>query len=123
VRWAGEGRRLWSVRVDLIAPDGDGSRVAIAHESLLGLLVHDDGVGGHPGSGIDQGIGHEGRPVIGFTFYVRADDVGSAATTGLAVAEAAGPAAGVGPEFYDVVVVPHSAIVVPLDEFEIPRPD
>jgi hypothetical protein len=61
--------------------------------------------------------------VIGFTFCVRADDVGSAATTGLAVAQAAGPAAGVGPEFYDVVVVPHSAVVVPLDEFDIPMPD
>jgi hypothetical protein len=24
---------------------------------------------------------------------------------------------------YDVVVVPHSAIVVPLDEFDIPMPD
>jgi hypothetical protein len=36
----------------------------------------DRGAGGHPGSGIDQGIGHEGRPVIGFTFCVRADDVG-----------------------------------------------
>jgi hypothetical protein len=111
------------VRVDLIAPDGDGSRVALAHESLLPVLVYDDGAGGHPGSGIDQGIGHEGRPVIGFTFCVRADDVGSAATTGLAVAQAAGAAAGVGPEFYDVVVVPHSAIVVPLDEFDIPMPD
>jgi hypothetical protein len=123
VRWAGEGRHLWSVRVDLIAPDGDGSRVAVAHESLLRLLVHDDGAGRHPGSGNDQGIGHEGRPVIGFTFCVRADDVGSAATTGLAVTQAAGAAAGVGPEFYDVVVVPHSAIVVPLDEFHIPMPD
>jgi hypothetical protein len=35
VRWAGEGRHVWSVRVDLIAPDGDGSRVAVAHESLF----------------------------------------------------------------------------------------
>jgi hypothetical protein len=93
VRWAGEGRHLWSVRVDLIAPDGDGSRVAVAHESLFGLLVHDDGPGGHPGSGFDQGIGREGRPVIGFTLPVRADDGGRAATTGLAIAQAAGPAA------------------------------
>jgi hypothetical protein len=123
VRWTGEGRHLWSVRVDLIAPDSDGSRVALAHESLLRLLVHDDGAGGHSGSGIDEGIGHEGRPVIGFTFCVRADDVGSAATTGLAVSQAVGTAAGVGPEFYDVVVVPHSAIVVSLDEFDIPMPD
>jgi hypothetical protein len=44
-------------------------------------------------------------------------------TTGLAVAKAAGAAAGVGSEFYDVAVVPHSAIVVPLDEFAIPMPD
>jgi hypothetical protein len=28
-----------------------------------------------------------------------------------------------GPEYYDIVVVPHSAIVVPLDEFDIPMPD
>jgi hypothetical protein len=123
VRWAGDGRNLWSVRVGLIAPDGDGSRVAVAHESLFGLLVHDDSAGGPPAQGFDQGIGHEGRPVIGLTLCVRADDVGSAATTRLAVAQAAGGAAGVGPEFYDLVVVPHSAIVVPLDEFDIPTPD
>jgi hypothetical protein len=61
--------------------------------------------------------------VIGFTFCVQADDAGSAATIGLALAQAAGAAAGEGPDFYDIVVVPHSAIVVPLHEFDIPMPD
>ena len=60
--------------------------------------------------------------MTGYTFCVQADDVGSAATTGLAVAQAAG-AAGEGPELYDIVVVQHSAIVAPLDEFDIPMPD
>jgi len=27
------------------------------------------------------------------------------------------------PEYYDIVVVPHSAIIVPFDEFDIPMPD
>jgi hypothetical protein len=61
--------------------------------------------------------------VIGFTFCVQADDVGSAATTGLTCAQAAGAVAGEGPDVCDIVVVPHSAIVVPLDEFDIPMPD
>jgi hypothetical protein len=101
----------------------DGRRGRIVCGVGVEAAERDSGAGGHPGSGIDQGIGHEGRPVIGFTFCVQADDVGFAATTGLAVAQAAGAAAAEGPEYYDIVVVPHSAIVVPPDEFDIPMPD
>lgn len=114
------------MRVDLIVPDGSPapslSRTKAASIAVLELPESDDS-GGLAQIGIDQGIGHEGQPVMGFTFCVRADDVGDAATLGVETAQRAGSAVGVGPAFYDVVVVPHSALVVTLDQLDIPMPD
>jgi hypothetical protein len=104
--------------VDLIAPDNDGSRVSRVAEALRASLDgEDDGPG--LGSGVDQGIGVEGQPVLGLTFWVRADDVGSAARSALGVARRAGAVGGVGPDYYDVALVPKSAVVGPREQHTI----
>jgi hypothetical protein len=72
---------------------------------------------------VDQGTGVEGQPVIGLVFWVRADDVGAAAVTALQTARLAGSVADVGPEYYDVSLVPRSAILVPEEEHNIENPD
>ena len=115
---AGEGSDLWHVRVDLIAPDHDGSRVESLARVLRSTLRGEDEGPGH-GAGVDQGIGVEGQPVVGLTFWVRADDIGVAARTALEAARRAGSAVGVGPDYYDVALVPRSSVVVPWDEHSI----
>lgn len=120
--FAGDGSELWHVRVDLLAPDRDPSRVSVVADELRrGLRGAHEGRGG--GAGVDQGIGVEGQPVVGLTFWVRADDVGSAAVTALETARRAGSAASVGPDYYDVSLVPSSAIRVPLDQHTVDMPD
>jgi hypothetical protein len=122
MRWVGEGSELWHVRVDLLAPDDDSSRVSDARRSLLRLLVETDGGAGYQAA-VDQGTGVEGQAVLGLSFWVRADDVGSAATVALSTARSAAAGGLAGPEFYDVVVVPRSAVRVPEDEHHLPMPD
>lgn len=116
--YAGEGSELWHARVDLIAPDGDGSRVGSVAEALRSNLPGTDEGRGR-GAGVDQGIGVEGQPVVGLTFWVRAEDIGDAARTALEVARRSSAAAGVGPDYYDVALVPRSAVVVPWEEHSI----
>jgi hypothetical protein len=70
--------------------------------------------------GGDQGDGATGRPVVGLTFWVRAEDVGEAAVRALDLARRAGENHGVGPELYDVVVIPSAAVVSP-DDPEYPH--
>jgi hypothetical protein len=57
--------------------------------------------------------------VVGLTFWVRADDVGGAATTALATAREAGRMAQAGPDYYDVSLVPRSAVLMPEEEHTI----
>jgi hypothetical protein len=64
----------------------------------------------------------EGQPVLGLSFWVWADDVGAAATHALQTATSAGAVAHVGPQFYDVVVVPRTAVVMPVGEHDITLP-
>ena len=119
---AGEGGELWHARVDLFTPDGDGSRVSLVAGALAGLLAGEkSGVG--LGYGVDQGIGVEGRPVVGLTFWVRARDIGSAAVTALQTARQAGVAAQAGPDCHDVTLVPHSAVYMPVEEHTVRMPD
>ena len=118
--FAGDGSEAWHVRVDLIAPDGDGSRVARVAEAFRHVL---GGRREDRGAGVDQGIGVEGQPVIGLTFWVHADDIGTAATTALTTARGASASVDVGPEYYAVTLVPRKAIVVPEGEHEIWMPD
>lgn len=118
MRYAGEGSRTWHVRVDLIAPDRDGSRVRPTADALGGLLQGSHEGPGH-GYGVDQGIGVEGQPVVGVTFWVRAEDIGAAAMTAVDTARRAGTAAGAGPDYYDVSLMPRSVIVGPEDDHEI----
>jgi hypothetical protein len=54
---------------------------------------------------------------------VKADDVGGAATTALDVARQSGNGAGVGPELYDVTVIPRAAVVLPNDPHYPRMPD
>jgi hypothetical protein len=122
MRFAGKGSDVWHVRVDLIAPDDSGSRVTPAAEELRRLLNEDD-TPAAGGGGADQGIGIEGQPVVGLTFWVRADDVGAAAMTALDTARLAGRAADVGADYYAVSLVPRSAILMPEDEHTVRRTD
>jgi hypothetical protein len=119
---AGTGWELWRVRVDLFAADGDGIRVAGAAEALRSIL-DDDGGPGDGGVGADQGLGVTHRPVVGLLFWVRADDVGTAASVALEVARRAGADHGVGPELYDVTVIPRQAVVLPDDPLYPSMPD
>jgi hypothetical protein len=118
MRLAGEGPELWHVRVDLIAPDDDGSRVGPVVEALRADL-HGEDEGPELGAGVDQGIGVEGQPVLGLTFWVRAVDVGTAAATALKTARRAGSVAGVGPAYYDLSLVPRNAVVVSWEDHEV----
>jgi hypothetical protein len=59
---------------------------------------------------------NEGQPVLGLTFWVKADDVGSAASTVLATARQAGASADAGPEYYDVTLVPSTAVLMRADD-------
>jgi len=120
--YAGDGPEAWHVRVDLIAPDDDGSRVSPTAEALGALLQGSRDGHGH-GFGVDQGIGVEGQPVLGLTFWVRAMDLGAAALTALDTARRAGAVIEAGPDYYDVVLVPRSVIVGPEDEHEMRMAD
>ena len=122
MRWAGVGSGLWRVRVDLFAERQDPRRqINRVAERLKNLLPTNDG---DPklDIGLDQGTGATGRPVVGLLFWVRADDVGGAAVTAVEVARRAGENEGVGPELYDVVVIPRAAVVLPNDPRYPPMP-
>jgi hypothetical protein len=115
MRWVGEGSDLWRVRVDLFAEDDNGVRVTTAHHALQRQLTSDDEAGMPGEVAADQGIGIEGRPVVGLLFWVRADDVGLAARTAVETACRAGTDSGLGSELYDVVVIPSAAVANPND--------
>lgn len=115
------GASEWRVRVDLFAVDGDGFRVERAVDELRGQL-QDDGCTNADVGG-DQGLGVTGRPVVGLLFWVEADDVAGAARTALQVARRAGAAHGVGPDLYDVTVIPKEAVVRPGDPGYPAMPD
>jgi hypothetical protein len=111
VDWVGEGSELWRVRVDLFAPDPHDHRVPKTFQALQLELRETDGAARLAGdSAVDQGRGIEGRPVIGLVFWVRADDVGKAASLAVETARSAGTESGVGTELYDVVVIPSASV-------------
>lgn len=114
MRAAGSGSHLWRARVDLFAQDDDTARVSKAATALRGLLRHEGDVGSSD-AGADQGLGVTERPVVGLLFWVHADDVGAAALTAVETAQRAGVAQGVGPELYDVTIIPEEAVVCPDD--------
>jgi hypothetical protein len=121
MRWAGEGSDLWRVRVDLFSDRDD--RVSKAHQALQRLLTSGDEARLPGEVGADQGIGIEGRPVVGLLFWVRADDVGLAARTAVETACRAGTESGLGSDLYDVVVIPNAAVVSPDDPWYPRMPD
>jgi hypothetical protein len=63
--------------------------------------------------------------VIGLVFWVRADEVGEAARLAVETARRAGAESGVGPELYDVIVSPSTAVRHPGegDHAYLPKPD
>lgn len=111
---------LWRVRVDLFAQDGDSSRVACAASQLRVALV---GIGQDPEVAADQGHGVADRPVVGLLFWLRASDVGSAANLSYELAIKAGMECGVGPDLYDLTLVPAKAFVLPAAAHDPPMPD
>lgn len=122
MKWVGVGPELFSVRVDLVAPDGDSQWVGLLADALIRQLPFGDGRD-RAFAGVDQGRGHEGSPVVGLTFMVRATDFGGAAQQAIDTALAAGADAGLRGRVYDVVLVPEDALVLPEAEREIPMPD
>lgn len=122
MKWIGEGAELFSVRVDLVAPDGTNRWVTPVAEALVERLVFSGGTE-RSLAGVDQGRGHEGAPVVGLTFLLRADDFAGAATLAVETACAAGADAGVTGPVYDVVLVPEETVVLPPEERVIPMPD
>ena len=126
MHWVGDGTELWRVRVDLFAADGEGDRVPATHQALRRQLTETDGEARPWGDSVaDQGRGIEGRPVVGLVFWVRADEVGQAASLAVATARRAGTESGVGPELYEVTVLPSSAVRWPGedDPAYLPKPD
>lgn len=121
MRWIGDGSDLWRVRVDLFAADDNGDRVSACARELDLLLAGGDGSGG--GTGADQGLGIARHPVVGLLFWVRADDVGRAATLAVDTARLAGRSHGVGPRLYDVTVIPEDAVALPRDPAYPEMPD
>jgi hypothetical protein len=118
MRWAGQGAELWRVRVDLFAEPLErrqGDTVVTVAKHLKSLLTFRDDEPSGSDSGVDLGTGAATRSVVGLLFWVRADDVGAAAATALDIARQAGGVAGVGPELYDVTVIPRAAVVLPGD--------
>jgi hypothetical protein len=124
MHWVGDGLELWRVRVDLFAPDPSSHRVRVTHQALQHELTETDGATRRPGdSAADQGLGIEGRPVVGLTFWVRANDVGQAATLAVDAARRAGAESGIGTELYDVVVIPSTSVARENDPSYPPMPD
>jgi hypothetical protein len=122
MRFVGVGSKLWRVRVDLFTADDPGDQVDTCAQSLTSLLDVSDGA--VPGDCcIDQGLGIAASPVIGFLFWVGADDVGHAAMTAVATARRAGADAGAGTDLYDVTVIPSTAVAQPNDPTYPPMPD
>lgn len=120
----GHGSALWRVRVDLFAPDHESGRVSATHEALGHQLTETDGAARRPGDwAADQGLGIEGRPVVGLLFWVRADEIGRAATLAAETARRAGAESGVGTELYDVVVIPSASVTHRDDPHYPPQPD
>ena len=118
MRVVGHGAALWRVRVELFAHDHAMHRVGASAVALDRLLPPDDGAtmpGMGADHGVDQGIGDATRPVVGFLFWVRADDLGQAAHTAVDFATVAGRAPGVGPRLYKVTVIPNDAVARPDD--------
>jgi hypothetical protein len=118
MRWAGQGAELWRVRVDLFAAPLErrqGDTVVTVAKHLKSLLLFRDDDPSGSDIGVDLGTGAARRSVVGLLFWVRADDVGGAAATALDIARQAGGVAGVGPELYDVTVIPRAAVVLPGD--------
>ena len=113
-RCVGDGARAWRVRVELFALDDSASRVIASLNSLGRLLPTDDGQSLSAWHslehGVDQGIGDAARPVVGFVFWVRANDLGVAAQTALDFARTVGDGLGVGPQLYKVSVIPAEAV-------------
>jgi hypothetical protein len=86
VRWAGSGRELWFVRVEIFVADDSGPLVGPTAEALRRLLTR--GNPDDPFGGVDQGTGIA-EPVIGMVFSVSADGPGGAADTAISIAQRA----------------------------------
>lgn len=122
VRWIGDGDQLFSVRVDLIAPDDTSTWVTPVATALKERLPFTNG-SDRALVGVDQGRGHEGSPVVGLTFLLRADGFGPAADLAVETARSAAAEAGVTGGVYDVVLVPEQTVVLPEGELSIPMAD
>ena len=122
MRWIGEGAQLFSVRVDLVAPDDSSRWVTLVADALRARLPFSNGTDCGL-AGVDQGRDIEGSPVVGLTFLLRADDIAAAANLAVETARAAGVDAGVAGRVFDVVLVPEDSLVLPEEERFIPMPD
>jgi hypothetical protein len=122
MRWVGEGPQLFSVRVDVIAPDDDDRWVKLIAGALNSRLpFRDPAVVGGPAG--DQGRGHEGSPVVGLTFMVRSSGFGAAANLAVETALAAASDVGARGPVYDVVLAPEDPEALSTKARFIPNPN
>ena len=121
-RWVGDGSALWRVRVDLFAEDDEALPGVVACiEVSARPATGTDGVEDQHSVAADEGLGVTHRPVVGLLFWVRADEVGK--SDGVTAARRVAEGHGVGPELYDVTVIPRDAVAMPGDSQYPQMPD
>jgi hypothetical protein len=123
VRWVGAGEELWRVRVDLLVDEADADSFGAMAERLGSRLTGDNEPEGPGELGIDHGLGVAARPVLGLLFWVRADEVGGAASSAVDAARSAAAECGMAFELYDITLVPEQAVVLLVDPLLPAIPD
>jgi hypothetical protein len=123
VRWIGSGQELWRVRVDLLIDDARADSACVIAERLGLMLIADSEPAAPSELGVDRGLGVTARPVLGLLFWVRANDVGDAATSAVGEARSAAAECRMAFELYDVTLIPEQAVVLPDVPLFPPLPD
>jgi len=115
---------LWRLRVDLFAPEEQDVQGRLA-QALISRLAGFDNPRLLVAVGVDSGTGMpEGRPLLGATFWIKADTIGSAVQLGVGlVKESFHDVSQDDFRIYDVVVVPNAAVTVPVPERFPPTSD
>jgi len=116
MKLSGAGAERWRVRVGFLVAEGSVSKWIDRAAHGLDAVLEDDGER-RRGDGYytDQGRGIEGRPVVGLLFWVKADDVGAAATEATRAARRALGDGGEELQLYDVTVIPEASVSWPDD--------
>jgi hypothetical protein len=115
---------LWRLRIDLFAPD-DGAFQVRFTEALKSRLSAFNNPRLLLAFGTDSGTGLlDGQRIVGSTFWIDSETLGSAAELGVGLVEESFHEACEGQfRLYDVVVLPSSALTTSVQEGFPPIPD